>query len=52
MKYPSRPHDISIRFPKEKKYLKKKLVKLAKENGISVCALMVKMIEIYLENEE
>ena len=50
MKYPSRPHDISIRFPKDKKYLKKKLVRIAEKNAMPVTSLLTTIIEDWLES--
>ena len=49
MKYPSRPHDIYIRFPKAKKGLKEKLVKLAKRNGLPLTQMMIIIIEDFLQ---
>lgn len=45
----SRPHDISIRLPANKKHLKEELLKISAENNISYTQLMVYVIEWFLD---
>lgn len=43
-----RVHDIAIRFPKEKKHLKKKLLAIAKRNSMTMTQVVIIVIESFL----
>jgi len=43
------PNDIAIRLPENQKHFKVELNKLAKRNGMSLTALMLHVIEWFLE---
>lgn len=45
----TRVHDIAIRLPDDKKPLKKRLVKIAKKNRLTLTDMMIYMMEWFLE---
>lgn len=45
-------HDISLRLPEERKFLKKELVKIAKKNNLTLNNLMIYVIEWFLEEKK
>jgi hypothetical protein len=45
-------NDIAIRLPKQKKYLKPALVKLAAEHGLTLTALVILILEDFLRRRE
>ena len=52
MKGKSRPADLYIRLPEEKKGIKKELVKIAAKNDITLNRLMIAIVEWFLEERE
>jgi len=51
-KYPSRVHDIYVRLPVKKRYLKKEMKKIAEEYNLPVNTIMVDAIEYYLRRRK
>jgi len=49
MKQKTQIHDIVVRLPKNKKYLKQKLLEICSENTTSLNRLMIYVIEFYLK---
>lgn len=47
-----RPHDIFIRLPENKKYLKQELIKIAKEYDLPLSRIMLDAIEYYLKRRK
>ena len=45
-------NDIAIRLPKQKKYLKPELLKLAAENGLSLTQFVIFILEDFLRRRE
>lgn len=45
-------HDISLRLPEERKFLKKELVKIAKKNNLTLNNLTIYVIEWFLEEKK
>ena len=52
MKGKSRPADLYIRLPEEKKGIKKELVKIATKNDITLNRLMIAITENFLEERK
>jgi len=52
MKEKSRPADLYIRLPEEKKRIKKELVKIAAKNAITLNRLMISIVEWFLEERK
>lgn len=52
MPAPQKPFDISVRLPGNKKHLKRKLVRIAALNSISLTNLMIIIIERFLASPE
>ena len=52
MKGKSRPADLYIRLPEEKKRIKKELVKIAAKNDITLNRLMISIVEWFLEERK
>ena len=52
MKGKSIPLDLYIRLPKEKKGIKKELVKIAAKNDITLNRLMISIVEWFLEERK
>jgi hypothetical protein len=48
----SRPADLYIRLPEEKKRIKKELVKIAAKNDITLNRLMIAITENFLEERK
>ena len=48
----SRPADLYIRLPEEKKGIKKELVKIAAKNDITLNRLMISIVEWFLEERK
>lgn len=48
----SRTFDLSIRLPKDKKYLKQELVKIAERNHITLNQLVVYIVEWFLDEKK
>jgi hypothetical protein len=48
----SRPADLYIRLPEEKKRIKKELVKIAAKNDITLNRLMISIVEWFLEERK
>ena len=48
----SRPADLYIRLPEEKKGIKKELVKIAAKNDITLNRLMIVIVEWFLEERK
>jgi hypothetical protein len=47
-----RPHDIAIRLPDERKYIKKGLRKIAKRNRMSLNQLVIVILDRWLEDQK
>ena len=47
-----RPHDIAIRLPDEKKYIKKGLRRIAKRNRMSLNQLVIVILDRWLEERK
>jgi len=52
MKAKSKPADLYIRLPEEKKRIKKELVKIAAKNDITLNRLMIAITEDFLEQRK
>ncbi len=52
MKGKSRPADLYIRLPEDKKGIKKELVKIAAENDIPLNRLMIAIVQWFLEERK
>jgi len=52
MKAKSKPADLYIRLPEEKKRIKKELVKIAAKNDITLNRLMISIVEWFLEERK
>ena len=48
----TRPFDLSIRLPTDKKHLKQKLLKIAESNHITMNQLVIYVIEWFLEEKK
>lgn len=52
VKEKSKPADLYIRFPEEKKGIKKEPVKIAAKNDIALNRLMISIVEWFLEERK
>ena len=52
MKGKSRPADLYIRLPEDKKGIKKELVRIAAKNDITLNRLMISIVEWFLEERK
>ncbi|TET25446.1 MAG: hypothetical protein E3J76_01375 [Candidatus Aminicenantes bacterium] len=52
MKEKSKPADLYIRLPEEKKGIKKELVKIAAKNDITLNRLMIAIVDWFLEERK
>jgi len=52
MKAKSRPLDLYIRLPDDKKGIKQELVKIAAKNDITLNRLMIAIVELFLEERK
>jgi len=51
MSQPKYPIDIQIRLPRDKKWIKKELVRIAKDNGLPLSQLMTLIITSWLKGK-
>jgi hypothetical protein len=47
----NKPYDIQFRLPKNKKWMKEELVRIAKDNGLPLSQLMTLMISSWLKGK-
>lgn len=52
MKAKSKPADLYIRLPEQKKWIKKELVRIAAKNDITLNRLMIAITESFLEQRK
>lgn len=50
MKTKSKSHDIAIRLPESKKYIKARLVKIAEKNGMTVTQLVTLALDSFIND--
>ena len=44
------PHDVQFRLPKNKKWMKRELVRIAQENGLPLSQLLTMILSSWLKN--